>query len=64
MDTTELENTIRETTIDAITEALEGDGNPVKVAEQLRSAIRRTWKLALENTGMPPHQVIRLQFPL
>jgi hypothetical protein len=64
MDTTELENTIRNTVAAAITMELEDCGEPIKIAETLRETVRRAWKQGLEDSGMPLHHIARLQFPL
>jgi hypothetical protein len=64
MDTTELEVIIRDTVAAAITMELEDCGEPIKIAETLRHAIRQAWKQGLESSGMPEHHIARLQFPI
>ena len=58
-----LEATIR-TVTRVITNAIENDGDPIATAKELGEQVRTAWKQGLEDTGMPPEHIARLQFPI
>ena len=54
---------IKKIASELILDALE-NGDPIKVAEFLRSEVRAGWLAALEATGMPAESIRDLKFPL